>query len=354
MATLRDVAKLANTSPTAVSATLNGAAAGKVRVGEATRQRIFEAARQLGYSPNQLAQSLAVRRTGVLGFIFPYSHAFVDRNPFCTQIMSGVFEAAIDTRCNLMLHTALGDDWNAADDGALIDARVDGLLLILPTPHSPVIARCRRERFPCVAICYSPDSEEDFVVNADDFHGGYLAARHLLDLGHRRIGHLSGNPLVATSQPREDGYRAALNEAGIKPEADWIIPGGFNQEEGYAAMQHLLALPARRRPTAIFAANDLSAYAALRALRENGLRVPEDMAIVGFDDTWHATQTDPPLTSVHMPIALMGGYGLRMLLARFRKEKITERQLTLPVSLTIRQSCGASLSRPSPTQETTP
>lgn len=353
MATLRDVANLANTSPAAVSATLNGTAAGKVRVGQATRQRILDAAKQLGYTPNLVAQSLALKRTGVLGFVFPYSHAFVDRNPFCTQIMAGVFEAAVDTQCNLMLHTALGDDWNAADDSALIDARVDGLLLILPTQNSPVVARCRRERFPFVAVCYQPSSNEDFTVNADDFAGGRLAAAHLLGLGHRRIAHLVGDLFVATAAPRLAGYRAAMQASGITPDPDWVVPAGFNSQGGYQAMKQLLALPLYRRPTAVFAANDQCAEGALLALKEAGLRVPDDMAIVGYDDTWYAERAQPALTSVRMPIAYMGGYGVRLLLAQVKKEKIPERQITLPVSLTIRHSCGAAMPPPSPQEQGT-
>jgi DNA-binding LacI/PurR family transcriptional regulator len=343
MATLRDVANLANTSPAAVSATLNGTAVGKVRVGQATRQRIVEAAKQLGYTPNLVAQSLALKRTGVLGFVFPYSHAFVDRNPFCSQIMAGVFEAAIDTQCNLMLHTALGDNWNAVDDSALIDARVDGLLLVLPTPNSPVVVRCRRERFPFVAVCYQPDSDQDYTVNADDFAGGQLATGHLLGLGHRRIGHLMGDAFVSTTAPRLAGYRAAMREADIMLDPDWIVPAGFNDRDGYLAMQRLLTLPPDRRPTAVFAANDQCAEGALRALKEAGMRVPHDMALVGYDDTWYAERAHPALTSVRMPIAYMGGYAVRLLLAQIKKEKIPERQIMLPVSLTIRHSCGAAM-----------
>lgn len=350
MATIRDVARLAQASTAAVSATLNGGAAGKIRVGEATRERILNAARQLGYSPHLVAQSLALRRTGVLGLVFPYSHAFVDQNPFCTQIMAGVFEAAIDTRCNLMLHTALGDDWNAADEGALLDARVDGLLLVLPTPRSPVVARCRRERFPYVAVVYAPDADDLFTVNADDFAGGRLATEHLLRLGHRRIGHLAGDPLVATTIPRCQGYLAALAQAGIAPDPEWTVRAGFNSIAGYDAMRRLLALAPDRRPTAVFAANDLCADAALRALRDAHLRVPEDMALVGYDDTWFASRLDPPLTSVHMPIAEMGGEAVRLLLAQIEKKEIRERQVTLPVSLTIRHSCGASPPPPSSVQ----
>src|SRR5206468_7571419 len=110
--------------------------------------RILAAGEELGFTPNPLAQSLVTRKTGVLGLVFPYSTAFVDRNPFCAQIMSGVFEEVVREKYNLMLHTAIGDDWNALSENALIDPRVDGLILVIPTSDSPLVSRCRQRGFP--------------------------------------------------------------------------------------------------------------------------------------------------------------------------------------------------------------
>ncbi|MCS6859211.1 MAG: LacI family transcriptional regulator [Abditibacteriales bacterium] len=344
-ATIRDVAKLAGTSVSAASAVLNGSGRGVIRVGPETRRRIEAAAEQLGYMPNPIAQSLVTRRTGVLGLIFPYSSAFIDRNPFCTQVMAGVFEEVVHAKYNLMLYTAIGDEWNAADENALIDPRVDGLILVIPAPHSPVIARCMRERRPYVALVYEPDAEEVYAVNADEFTGGRLATEHLIRLGHRRIAHLRGDPGVASTAPRERGYIAALEAAGMPPAAALIVPAGFDWKEGYEAMKRLLELPSSQRPTAVFAANDLCAEGALRALRERGLRVPEDMAVVGYDDTWFATMTQPPLTSVHMPLYEMSQRATQMLIAQVEGNDVAVRQPVLPVSLTVRESCGAQSAR---------
>lgn len=340
--TLRDVARIARTSPAAVSVTLNGTTGDSIRIGKATRERILAAAEELGYTPNRLAQSLVLRKTGILGLAFPYSHAFVDRNPFCTQIMSGVFEEAIRARYNLMLHTATGDDWNAADEGALIDPRVDGLLLVLPSPDSPVVERCLRQEFPCVALGYAPHSEVVCAVNSDDFTGGRVATEHLVSLGHRRIAHFVGRPGIATTEPRKRGYLAALEAGGEKFSPDLLVPAGFAEADGYAAMQRLLLeTPKAQLPTAIFAANDPCAVGALQALEECGVRVPDDMAMVGYDDTWYAAMTSPPLTSVRMPILEMGALATTMLIELIEGRTPAERQPILPVSLTIRQSCGA-------------
>ena len=351
MPTIRDVAKIAGTSVSAVSAVLNGGGRQTIRVGEATQERIRAAAREVGYTTNRVAQSLVTGRSGVLGLVFPYSSAFIDNNPFSVMALSGVMAAAVTARWNLMLHTATGDDWNAADDKALIDPRVDGLILVLPTPHSPVIARCQREKFPCVALVYQPDSPDLCAVNSDDFNGGKLATEHLITLGHRRIAHLSGGPTVATSAPRQAGYLSALQEAGIPAEAGLIQRADFTTPGGHAAMRRLLERDAAEWPTAVFAANDLSAQGALQAIQERGLRVPDDISLVGYDDSWLATMTQPPLTSVKMPIYEMSIKATEILVALIEKKEIPQRQPVLPISLTIRDSCGARSPRLSSQEE---
>jgi len=341
-ATLRDVARQAGTSVAAVSAVLNSSGQNNIRVGQATRERILAVASALGYAPNPLARSLVTGKTGVLGLVFPYMGAYMDRNPFCIQVMSGVFEEVVRRRYNLMLPTAIGEDWNTVDANMLLDPRVDGLILVIPVPGSPVIARCQQERFPYVALVYEPLAEDVYAVNADDFTGGRIATEHLISLGHRRIAHLIGRPGVASTEPRKRGYLAALEAAGLEADPVWLVPAGYDWKEGYAAMQNLLALPPAQRPTAIFAANDLCAEGALRALREQNLRVPDDVALVGYDDTWFATVTQPSLTSVHMPLYSMGVLASQMLIALAEGREPEERQPVLPVSLTIRESCGAS------------
>ncbi len=343
--TLRDVARVARTSLSAVSVTLNGTTGDTIRIGQATRERILAAAEQLGYTPNRLAQSLVLRKTGVLGLAFPYSHAFVDRNPFCTQIMSGVFAEAIRAHYNLMLHTASGDNWNAADAGALIDPRVDGLLLVLPSPDSPVVERCLSQEFPCVTLGYTPQSKAVYAVNSDEFTGGRLATEHLLNLGHRRIAHFVGRPGTATTEPRKQGYLAAMQAGGGELSPELLIPAGLAEADGSDAMRRLLDTPKAQWPTAVFAANDPCALGALRVLDQRGVRAPQEMAIVGYDDTWYAAMTSPQLTSVRMPILEMGALATTMLIDLIEGRPPTDRQPVLPVSLTIRQSCGAQLPR---------
>ncbi len=335
--TIRDVAKLANTSVTAVSATMSKNPSGKIRVSSETRERILAAASQLGYSPNRVAQSLASGKTGVIGLVFPYSHAFVDQNPFCTQVLSGVMEEAVKERYNLMLHTAVGDDWNAADEAALLDPRVDGLLVVLPAPHSRLVDRCQKDNFPCVSLVYHSDHENVYTVNAEEVTGGRLATQHLLEAGHRRIAHISGLEGIASTEARLQGYLQALREAGCEKKAR-TIAGTFEQKGGYAAMNQLLDLPPHERPTAVFACNDLCAAGALEAVAERGLSVPDDIALVGYDDTWFATMTSPPLTSIHLPIREMAMCAAEMLIGLVEGKKPSRSHPVLPVTLTLRAS----------------
>ncbi|MGC4044239.1 MAG: LacI family DNA-binding transcriptional regulator [Armatimonas sp.] len=349
--TIKDVAERAGVSLMTVSAVLNGKASER-RISTRTQERVNEIAAEMGYKPNHLARSLVTGRSGALGLVFPYSSAFIDHNPFSTAILSGVMAAAVQARWNLMLHTATGDDWNAVDSGDLIDPRVDGLLLVLPTPHSPLVGRCQREKFPCVSLVYSADSPDICTVNADDYHGGRLATEHLLALGHRRIAHLAGAPLVSTSAPRIEGYLSALRDAGITPDPALIVPANFSQPGGRAAMKALLDQPEELWPTAVFAGNDVSALGVLEHLNEIGLRVPEDIALVGYDDSYAGQLAQPPLTSVRMPIYEMAQQATNLLISLIEGKEITQLQPVLPVSLTIRHSSGPHPASSFPTKET--
>lgn len=337
--TIRDVANKAGTSVTAVSATLNGATGGTIRVSLGTRERIMRAAADLGYVSNPIARSLATGRTKVLGLMLPYSDAFVDQNPFCNEVMTGIMRAAVHRHYNLMLYTATS--CSQRDRTAmLVNSRIEGLLLVMPPEDSPVFFRCKRRGIPFVSILQNPTADF-WTVNADDYTGGRLAAEHLISLGHRRIAHLVGSTGVMTTSPRRRGFCDALGDAGVKVYQELLVPAGFDWRMGMTATERLLNRPSKDLPTAIFAANDLCAEGAIRAIRAAGLSVPDDIAVVGYDDTWFATLTQPPLTTVHMPIAEMGELAAGMLIARLEGETDLEPQPILPVSLTIRQSCGA-------------
>jgi len=337
--TLKDVAREAGTSVAAVSATLNGKNTGSTRIGEPTRQRIIDAAAALGYVPNPIARSLSTGRTGVLGLVFPYVDAFIDRNPFCSMVMNGVFTEAIADSYNLMLYTVRDGAWTT---GHKIDPRVDGLVMALPAADDPMLLQCAESHLPCVAVVSPQRSDTVMTVNADDLAGGRLATKHLASLGHRRIMMLHGGDGVSTNAPRLAGYRSALSEAGLPYDEALVVKAGFDWKPAFNAMNEVLDRPRASWPTAIFAVNDLCAAGAIKAIEGRGLKVPEDFAIVGFDDTWFATTVQPALTSVRMPIKEMGALAVRMLASEVAGTPPETRNEVFSVSLTIRSSCGST------------
>lgn len=338
-ATIKEVSKLAGASVAAVSATLNGTRSKNIRVGQETRDRIYAAAAQLGYLSNPVARSLATGKSKVIGVMLPYAEAFTDHNPFCAQVTNGILEEVVRRHYNLMLYT--GALMNGSQAALTVDSRVDGIVLVMPQVDSPVFLKCESRRIPYVSIL-RPELPGTWTVNSDDFEGGRLATEHLIRMGHRRIAHFSGDDFVSTSKPRLRGYRHAMDEAGLSSDPSLVVKASFDWKAGYLAAKALLDMPAARRPSAIFAANDLCAEGAMRAFRECGASVPDDFAVVGYDDTWFATMTQPALTSVRMPIAEMGAMAVQMLVDRVEGRDVVNPHPVLPVSLTVRASCGAT------------
>ncbi len=339
--TIRDVAKAAGVSIAAASTALSGNVSASTRVSGETRERIRNVARELGYVPPPPARGLKTRKAGAIGGVLPYVHAFGDQNPFCRGVMAGVVEQAITEQQNILLFTAAAEDGKTPVESGIVSPRVDGLVIVLPRPGTSLLEHCRRKQFPYVTVVHDPMPDE-CSVNADDYHGGRIATQHLIELGHRRIAHLVGTPHIATSRQRRAGYEDALADAGLKVDERFVVEAGFDWSDGVRGLDRLLSLPPDVRPTAVFAANDLCAVGVLKRMQELGLRAPDDLALVGFDDTWLAETTDPPLTSVHMPILEMGMTATRLLMAQMRGEEIPVPQVRLPVSLTVRSSSGAS------------
>jgi len=281
-AKMRDIAARAGTSIAAVSVTLNGAKSKTLGLSASTRDRIMKAADELGYRRNPNAGALATGRTHILGLMFPSLEAYAEHDPFYSLIANGVTGAASARGYNLMLYSATAEDQGGKAAG-MIDKRIDGLVLVSPPYESPIYEECERQDIPVVDILGNPNGNR-LCVLTDDYQGGRMAARHLLDLGHRRIGHLEGKMDVSTSEPRRQGFLDEIHEHGLESE-HLCRPAYFNRQGGYLAASELMKLPAGERPTAIFAANDLSAHGAIDAVHNAGLSVPSDVSVVGYDDT---------------------------------------------------------------------
>jgi len=331
MATIEDIAREAGVSKATVSLALNG----KPGVSPETRRRILEIARRLNYRPNAAAKGLALQRTETIGVIVPDIGS-----PFYAELIRGVEEEASRAGYYLMLLTTAGKPSREEMYFRLLgEQRVDGIIVLTPRGDEALLRRIQRKGFPLVVVDRDIQSADDVVeVVVDNFHGALEAMEHLLGLGYRRIGFINGVPGLQASQDRLRAYQVALQEHGIALDPELIVVGNFQDSGGYQAMQRLLSL--EPRVEAVFAASDMMAFGAIRAIRERGLEVPRDIAVVGFDDVPLASYFDPPLTTVRQPMAKMGAMAFRLLAQLIRGEPVLQRKVVLHTQLVVRQSCG--------------
>jgi LacI family transcriptional regulator len=334
MATVRDVAKRAGVAPITVSRVVNNSG----YVSEKTRARVEAAIADLGYVPNVLARSLRSRRTNTLALILTDIS-----NPFWTTVSRGVEDAASDAGFNVILCNT--DESEVEQDKylrVLLQKQVDGVLLVPARSAVEPIKFVQGHDTPVVVLDRRiPDAQAD-VVRGDSEGGAYQLTRLLLSLGHRRIAVLSGPRGVSTAEDRIAGYRRALTEAGLDVDASLVYYGEFSLESGYDMTGQMLARTPR--PSGLFAGNNFIAIGALRALRDAGLLVPEDLALVGFDDLPADLVVDPFLTVAAQPAYEMGRQATELLLARLSGEAPEAYQeIVLPTVIIVRQSSGQAV-----------
>lgn len=333
-ATLRDVARAAAVSPSTASRAL----AGDPRISPATRERILAAARALAYTPNAAARSLARRRSLTLGLVFPQTAAVDLANPFFPELLRGIGTAAGCRGYHLLLVTAGGrEDVHAAGLDLLRSRRVDGLLLLGAHVREGLVDDLLREGFPFVLIgrLAEPPPAPVAAVDNDNVELGWRATRHLLEHGHRRVGLITGPEDMVVSLDRLEGYRRALEAAGVPFDPDLVAHTDFSAEQGYRAARRLLA----RGVTALFTADDHLAVGAYRAAAELGLTVGADVSVVGVNDTPAARLASPPLSVMRIPIVDMGAEAAGMLVDLI-EGRGRPRQVIVPAEFVERASCG--------------
>ena len=338
MVTIKDVAREAGVSVATVSRVHNESSL----VNAETRHRVREVAARLGYTPHGAARSLITSRTSTIGVLLPDVYG-----EFFSEVIRGIDQTAKRHGYHLLISSSHDEEREIEAALRSMRGRVDGLIVMSPDMDSQVAVRNLPERFPVVLLNCAAAAErnggEFDAITIENFEGARAMVRHLFSLGHRRVAIIRGAARNLDAAERLRGYRAALGEAGVKPRAAWEAAGDFGEESGYRAAVALLA--ARPRPTAIFAANDSMAIGALSALREAGVRVPEEMAVAGFDDIPMARYMSPPLSSVHVDISTLGERATSRLMEGVRDagrrggERHGVRE-TLPTTLVIRDSCG--------------
>lgn len=298
--TIREVAERAGVAVSTVSRVLSGG-----YCSEATRDRVLQATRELNYRPNQVARSLVRKESRTIGLIIPDI-----TNPFFPALTRGVEDRARAAGYAVLLANTDGDlALEETAIRALLGQQIDGLVVTAVGKDASKLIEEAQERLPVVVMDRTVASLQTHSVVVENVTGARRAVEHLLSLGHRRIAYIGGVPGVVTEVDRMTGYTTALESAGLPVVPELLRHGHFNYEGGYAAMRDLLS----ERFTAVFAANDLMALGAMKAIHEAGLRIPEEISVVGFDDIPFAQMAFPPLTTVRQPAYELGAMAAEML-----------------------------------------
>ncbi|AXE78055.1 LacI family DNA-binding transcriptional regulator [Streptomyces atratus] len=330
--TLEEVAARAGVGRGTASRVINGSP----RVSAHTREAVEAAVAELGYVPNRAARALAGNRTDAIALVVPEPETRFFAEPYFSDIVRGVGAALADTDMQLLL-TLVGSDRERRRLAQYLTAhRVDGVLLVSVHAGDPLPDLLEQLGMPAVMSGRRSASEPLASVDSDNFEGARAAVDHLIARGRRSIATITGRLDVYGARRRLDGYRKAVSAAGLGPDEQLIAPADFTEEGGAQAMRDLLA----RRPDvdAVFAASDVMAAGARQVLREAGRRIPDDVALIGFDDSAVARHMDPALTSVRQPIEEMGRTMARVLLQEIAGENQERPQIVLPTELIVRDS----------------
>jgi LacI family transcriptional regulator len=325
--TIRDVAVRAGVSVATVSKVIND----RYGVSSETAARVQAVIDELGYESSIVARSLRNHRTNVVGVLVS------DIEPFSAELIKGAARALRGTGYELVVYSAGGRSpdrvgWENRALSRLGGTLIDGALLVTPTVVGPSWGA------PVVAVDPHTGSDEVPTVDADNRRGAQLATQHLLDLGHRRIAFVGGRTDLESARLRQLGHTETLQRAGLEVDPDLVRTGSYDVDESRAAAAELLSLP--HPPTALFAANDVSAIAVMAEAASRGLRVPEDLSVVGFDDVPESAMTRPGLTTVHQPIQEMGERAVHVLVGLLAGRAPDAMHETLPTHLVERRSCA--------------
>ncbi len=329
MATMKDIARLAGVSTSTVSHVIN-----KSRfVSDEIAERVNNAAQQLNYAPSALARSLKMNRTKTIGMLVTTS-----TNPFFGEVVKGVERSCYHQGYNLILCNTEGDNQRMkASINTLLQKRVDGLLLMCSTLEGERLdVFDRYPDIPIVVMDWGPILFASDKIQDNSLQGGYMAAKHLIECGHKEIGCITGPLIRHQAQMRYEGHKRALAEAGIAINPDWIVESDFECEGGYQAFEKLYQRG--KLPSALFVSNDMMAMGVIQAASQRGLRVPDDLSLIGYDDVHIAKFMTPALTTIHQPKYRLGKAAVDTLLYRLENPDTTAQVVQLEPTLVVRNS----------------
>ena len=333
--TSQDVADLAGVSRTTVSLVLNDVKGFKIT--EQTRQKVRDAAEQLGYIPNATAQALATRRAKAIGLVMTRSPHHIASDSFLPQILSGLLKVVKGHQLRLLIESVEPEHQDREYLELVRAKHIDGMILLTPRIDDTALRRLEEIDTFTVVMGKLADSNL-YSVDVDNQLAARKATQYLTDMGHTRIACIANAPISYTSAyERVLGYKDALVEAGITPDDEMIFYADFDPQSGFERMKSLLA--SGQEFTAVFVASDTVAMGAKAALREAGLRIPDDISIMGFDDIPWAKYSDPPLTTVSLPAQELASRACLLLLDLMRGSDPVEKNLVLDTELVVRRSC---------------
>ena len=333
MATMKQVAERAGVSTSTVSHVINNT---RVVSGD-VRERVLAIIAEMRYIPSAVARSLKNDKTHSIGMMVPNNS-----NPYFAELIQGIEDTAFKVGYNIILCNAYDDSKKqAAYLRVLMEKRIDGLILVASGADDELALLLRDQAVPIVLVDREVSGVAADFIEADHEKGGYLATKYLLELGHREIACVSGPIELPPSRDRVVGYLRALKEAGQKFRLDYLVRSDFTSEGGFLAFQQLLAL--KKRPTAIFASNDLMAIGGICAASEARIRIPDELSVIGYDDIALASYSTPRLTTIAQPKYAMGQLITNVLIDRIMGGHLPLRRELLQTDLVVRQSTAPLL-----------
>ncbi|GAA0369852.1 LacI family DNA-binding transcriptional regulator [Bacillus horti] len=325
MATIKDVAKLAGVAVSTASYALNSSS----KVSPDTARKVLDAAKQLNYQKNGLARDLKLSKTDTIGLILSNMSG-----PFYSELINGVQEVSMSHGYGLIACSSLNGDTKMAHK-FIQERRVDGVIILAHSITDEMIIQSARRDFPIVVLDRVLPHEHVMNVASDNVTGGYLATKHLLDSGHTDIRYVAGSANSRDNDLRFQGYLKALQEKGITPLPNWNIQGGFTKEAGYRVGK--LLVMQGQLPTALFCVNDEVAIGVIQAFDELGVRIPDDVSIVGFDNIEISQYVTPSLTTVNQSKYEMGQLAAHLVFQALQGD-VPKKEYILPTNLVLRKS----------------
>lgn len=332
--TIIEIAKHAGVSRSTVSRVINN----DPNVNAETRQRVRSVMQKMNFHPNAAARGLAAGKTRILGLVIPMGVATLFADPYFPQLIQGISTACNQFDYSTMLWLAEPEYERRMIQQIVSSGLIDGVIVASALNNDPVVEALRARRIPFVLVGRHPVHSDITYVDVDNRMAARDAVLYLLRLGYERVATITGPHNMIAGVDRLDGYKDALKARGLVPDASLIVEGDFTESGGYEAMQRLL----KQNPNAVFVASDAMAVGALRALRDAGKKVPDEIALIGFDDLPVAARTDPPLTTVRQPIQRAGFVAAETLIDLLSDKEKAPRHLILPTELVIRESCGST------------